>query len=290
LGQRPEHPFRATLSIATNGLRAGDLATRDLWCADISWSCRDAAHQMTQRGFDIAPLEEDPLRRFVRRDDLESGDADRPAADVAQPIDTTHIVTVDLGLADTLELLEKRGFLFVIEGGSVAGIITLADIQRIPVGMVVLSMILATELGLNELILRHYGDEQLAAHLPDDRRRLVLTRYAQLKTWNVDARHVDVLQLEDRLRLVGEVDRFRAELVYTTPDAFESWTEELKRLRNSLAHGRTLLDHQPDAHRALQLTRRVREFAEAVWDLVDGDGPKRGDRVAPPVVPARNAR
>lgn len=266
---RREHPLRATLSIAEDGLRAGDLATHDLWCVEPGWSCGTAVARMAELDFDVAPLEEEPLRRFVLRAELEENDAGTPVGETAHPIDATHMVTVDLGLADTLDLLAQREFLFVIEGGKVSGLITFSDLQRIPVSMVVLSLILATELGLNELIRLHYGDDGFLDHLSDKRRQEVLERYEQLRRRNVETGPIDVLQLEDRLRLVGKVERFRRELGYASRDRFESWAEELKGCRNGLAHGRTLLDHEPEPMRALGLVRRIRSFAEAVWGLVE---------------------
>jgi hypothetical protein len=158
---------------------------------------------------------------------------------------------------------------FVIEGNEVVGLITLSDLQRIPVGMAVLAIILATELSLNELIARRYGEWGFLAHLSEDRRRQVLERHEELRRRNLETSPIDALMLEERLTLAGKVQRFRRELGFPSRKRYESWTEELKRLRNALAHGNTLLDHQPDARRALELVGRVRSFAEAVWDLVE---------------------
>jgi CBS domain-containing protein len=267
--ERPEHPLRTTIAIAERALRAADLATRDLWRVDPSWSCGEAAQRMTERDFDVAPVDETPLRRFVLRKELERVTSDESVDAAAMPIDATHVVTGDLGLADTLDLLGHREFVFVIEGNEVVGLITLSDLQRIPVGMAVLAIILATELGLNELIARRYGEWGFLAHLSEDRRRQVLERHEELRRRNLETSPIDALMLEERLTLVGKVQRFRRELGFPSRKRYESWTEELKRLRNALAHGNTLLDHQPDARRALELVGRVRSFAEAVWDLVE---------------------
>ena len=266
---RPEHPLHATLAIAERALRAADLATRDLWRVDPTWSSGEAAERMGELDFDVAPVDEVPLRRFVLRGQLERLASDVPAEAAALPIDATHMVTGDLGLADTLDLLSEREFVFVIEGDEVAGLITLSDLQRIPVGMAVLAIILATELGLNELIARHYGERGFLAHLSEDRRRQVRERHEELRKRNLETSPIDALMLDERLGLVGKVQRYRRDLGFASRDRYESWAEELKRLRNALAHGNTLLDHQPDARLALELVRRVRSFAEAVWDLVE---------------------
>ncbi|HXF73892.1 MAG TPA: CBS domain-containing protein [Actinomycetota bacterium] len=273
---RREHPLRATLRIAEQGLRAGDLATPDPWKVSPEWSCREAADRMDEFDFDVAPLDEDPLRSFVSRKNLREADPGRTVAALAQPIDASLVVTADLGLADTLALLEKRDFLFVIEGDSVFGLITLSDLQRVPVGMTVLAIILATEAGLNQLIRQHYGKEGFLDHLPKGRRQKTLERYDELKGRNLETDLVDVLFLADRLHLVGTVQRFRQALGFGSRERFKAWKDELERLRNTLAHGGTILDHEPEAHRALALIRRVRGFAEDVWKLAELEAREEG--------------
>jgi hypothetical protein len=91
--ERPEHPLRTTIAIAERALRAADLATRDLWRVDPSWSCGEAAQRMTERDFDVAPVDETPLRRFVLRKELERVTSDESVDAAAMPIDATHVVT-----------------------------------------------------------------------------------------------------------------------------------------------------------------------------------------------------
>ncbi len=279
---RREHPLDATLRIAKQGLRAGDLATRNLWKVSPEWSCPEAAKQMAERGFDVAPVDEAPLKSFVRRDELEKAHPGTTVAALAEPIDASRMVTADLGLAETLALLENRDFLFVIEGGSVSGLITLSDLQRVPVGMTVLAIILATEAGLNQLIRQHYGEEGFLEHLSDDRREATRKRYEELKGRNLETDVVDVLFLADRLGLIERVRRFRRALGFGSRERFKEWKDELERLRNTLAHGGTVLDHEPDAHRALALIREVRDFAEKVWDLVAQEAGEDGPSEGPP--------
>lgn len=274
MSARREHPLHATLTIAKEGLRAGDVATRDLWAVRPDWSCRHTAERMAENNFDVAPVDEDPIWRFVSRAELEESLGDTPVTAAAHPIDTSRVVTADLGLAATLDLLAERGFLFVIDGGSVCGLITLSDLQRVPVSMMVLAIVLATEAGLNQLILAHYGSPGFFRHLSDGRREILLKRYEELRCQNLDTDPIDVLSLEDRLRLVGRVARFWKGLGFPSHNRYESWADQLKQLRNSLAHGRTILDHEPDPCEALALVHEVRAFAERVWDLVErGEAP-----------------
>lgn len=149
----------------------------------------------------------------------------------AHPIDATHMVTVDLGFADTLGLLAQRELLFVIEGGEVWGLITFSDLQRIPVGMALLSMILATEPGLSALIRRLYGEEGWLGFLSKEQRGEVRKRYGALATPNLEVSLLDPLQLGDCLRLVGCISEYRSLLGFDEEPDFQSWAAHLKRTR-----------------------------------------------------------
>lgn len=263
--------MRAILRIAEGSLRAADLATRDLWRVKPTWSCREAHSRMAARDLDVAPLDEQPLRRYVVRDDLAEG-GEGPAEQRARPIDATHLATADLALADALDLLQERSFLFVMEGGAVRGIITFADLQKVPVSMVLLSLILAAEAAMDLLILGAYGETSWLQHLSPGRRDSLEERYSALTAMSLEVTRIELLMLEDRLRLVGASESCRAALGFSSRAAFERWAERLKLLRNALAHGRTLLDVERDPHDAIDLVQKVRAFAERAWDAVERSG------------------
>lgn len=224
---------------------------------------------MASRGFDVAPIDDHPLRRYALRTELESAPADAAAASLAHPIDVTHMVTVDLGLADTLELLADRNFLYVMEGGRVTGIITLADLQRAPVGMVVLWLILAAEIGMNELIRHRYGETAWLDHLTPGRRDKLQQRFEELRKRDLEASMLETLTLEDRLELIERTAELRAAVGFGSRRSFGTWRRRLTCARNDLAHGHTLLDRGRDATEALALVFQIRDFAQRVWELVE---------------------
>lgn len=176
---------------------------------DPAWPCSEARSRMDDGDFDVAPLAEQPLRRYVRRAELAGAGGGRVER-WAHPIDTTHLITADLGLADALDLLRERSFLFVMEGGAVRGIITPSDLQKVPVSMVVLALVLAAEAAMDELILRRYGEEGWLRHLSEDRRTRLEERYRALAEVSLEITRMELLMLEDRLRLVGRVPELRA--------------------------------------------------------------------------------
>src|SRR5688572_23403638 len=96
-------PLESILAIAERSFRATDLAERNLWLVEPSWSVGTAQAEMSARNIDVAPIREKPVRRYVAQSELRDRPANEPAISAAHPVDITHLVTGDMGLAEALE-------------------------------------------------------------------------------------------------------------------------------------------------------------------------------------------
>jgi len=84
----------------------------------------------------------------------------------------------------------------------------------------------------------------------------------------VEEQRLELLNLEDRLSLVGSVDGMPQALGFPSKTAFRKWGKQLKRIRNCLAHGDGLLGAVPDPEEALKELHHIREFAQRAADVV----------------------
>jgi hypothetical protein len=254
------------VDIAENSLSVLYLAETDLQFIEPSWTVGRARGWLESNGFDAAPLAEVKPHRFFSVDVV--ADDHQPVSDVALPIDAARLVTSTLGLADGVALLETEPYYFVMEGSRLAGIVTRADLQRPAVSMVTLSLILAAEARMGVLIEGWVGPDW-ERHLTDERRAKLGEILEDRRRRNVEIGLIDCLMLGDRLKLLGKSRDLIASLGYLEPDAYRIWKEQLGGLRDSLAHGGSLLHHEPDPAKARQLFAEVRGFAEAIWSLPD---------------------
>jgi len=176
------------------------------------------------------------------------------------------LVTSSLGLAEGVALLAMEPFYFVMEGSHLAGIVTRADVQRPAVSMVTLSLILAAEARMGVLIQGWLGPEW-EVYLTDERRNRLAEILEDRRRRNVEIGLLDCLMLGDRLKLLGKNRELIRALGYGEPGAYKDWKEQLGHLRDTLAHGGSLLDHDPEPIRAIQLFDAVRGFADVIWSL-----------------------
>jgi hypothetical protein len=217
--------------------------------------------------FDFAPVDEDPPRRYVVREDLDEGPRMQGTAlDVARPIDATHLATASLGLADGVLLLKEAGFFFVMEGNKLRGIVTKADLQRPAVSMVTLSLALAAEAGMDRIIENWHGQEWQNSLSPK-RRRAAEDVYKERKRHDVDIELLQCIMLADRMTLLGKLPPVIELLGFQSRAEFNRWARKLEELRNTLAHGGDIFDIEGNPGAAIELFRKVKGFAERIWKV-----------------------
>ena len=250
------------LDIAENSLSVLHLAETRLQFIDPSTNVQDAKAWLTSNGFDAAPLVEPTPHRYVSvQDDVSVG---RLVGDVASPLDPRRLASSSLGLADAVALLADEPFYFVLEGQELMGVVTRADLQRPSVSMVTLAMILAAESRMGELIIGWLGPGR-AEYLSEGRSQKATEVLRDRQRGNADLALIDCLMLNDRLDLIGKSPALVAALGYDA-QAFQGWKKELRSLRDTLAHGLSLLDAVENPVDAVTTFNAVRRFAEVVWE------------------------
>lgn len=259
-------PYRSILVIAEESLHAADLAERDLVFVEPLWRTGKALEWLNAENIDVAPVREEATRRYVLREALRQVAPSAIVGDVATIVDINHLVTGDVGLGEALELLAHRGFLFMIEGGRITGIITPSDVQRTPVSMVVLAVILAAEAGMTRLIAALSAtEEEWLGKLSPERAASLEARFQKRIQRNAETQRLDLLMLEDRLTIVAKTGPLRAAVGFPSRRQFERWAHRLQEARDELAHGHSMLDVEPDPAKALDTIRQIRDFAAKVW-------------------------
>lgn len=269
--------LRSLLQIAEGALSVRQLMTTDPWCPAPDESSTGALLEMQRRRFDVAPVADDPVHRYVNRMDLL--DTGQPVKDLAKPIDLSFLVTPEFSLAGAVAGLARRPFFFVFDGNQLSGLYTQADLQRPAVSMVLFGLVLAAESAINRMIERAYGSDAWVELLSEDRRVRLKSVYGDRRRTNTETSLIECAMLDDKLLILRKRADLCGSLGFQSGRAFHAWEEDLKRLRDTLAHGGGLLDTEREPAVAVELFDRVRGFAENCWDALrqlTGDHPSGG--------------
>ena len=246
----------AVLQVAESGLTLEHVASFPVSVVEAASGCVEVADLMRADGFDVIVLDEEGDRYwFAELVDIEGRDGE--VGDHARTIEARHLLPASLSLAEGLDALRRQSFFFILRGRSIEGILTRADIQRPAVGMLTFGLILAAEAGINELIDEKCG-KGWSEMLSDARRGRVEEILEVRRRHNAELTLLDCLMLEDRLTVVQKSEPVRSKLGFASGEQVRAWSNGLKRLRDTLAHGGSLLDHEPDPDKALELVHDVR--------------------------------
>jgi hypothetical protein len=262
-----EQQLSPLIDIAERSLTVLQLAELNLQWASPAWSASFAHDWMEKNEFDAAPIEGTDPFLFIARG-LASDESS--VSKHAKPIDSSVLVSADLGLADGISRLKKSPYYFVLKGDRLHGIVTRADLQRPAVNMVLFSLILAAESASNIIILKHLGDSW-PAYLSDQGRGKAINAFKPRRKTETQVTLLDCLGLPDRLDLLGECQQALTHLGFDSKSSLEEWKKRVRPVRNSLAHGRTLLHAESDPVLAIDLFENIRSFAKKIWDLTKDD-------------------
>ena len=151
-----------------------------------------------------------------------------------------------------VETADRQPFRLLIAHGEVVGLVTLSDLQRLPVYSLLFGLVIAVEALLVEWIRRACGDEADAwlRHLESGRQRAVERHFEKARAANVAI---------DRLSCASFTDEINAALglgLLTRGDEHHLCLEALVELRNDVCHAKEFA-HTPE--RARQVPARARD-------------------------------
>ena len=260
-------PLTSLLTIADEILTAGELI-RDQRLAALSPDMPIATGraQLVAKGFDVAPLTHIPITHYVHLDDLGEG-SERPLRELAREIGDDERIPEQLPVSQTLEVLLEHPFVFVYHRHHITGIVTRADIGRPQVGLLTFGMIVALENAIDELIEMTAGEDDWLALLSEERRARVEEIYEQRRATNTELDRLNCLNFDDRLSLARKLG-LASHLGFDTNKALREWKKQVGHIRDSLAHGDTLLNAVPEPLEALATVTSVRRTATAAWTSV----------------------
>jgi hypothetical protein len=269
-----ERSHASLFNLAERTITVADLVgARRLVPVDADRRADDVAEELEELGFDVAPVKDDPIVRYL--DAAEAKGDRRPVSAVATPIRVESLIPIGLPLTEAVKALRSERQLFVLGSGGVNAILTRSDLQQPPVSMVAFGYVVALESAVDGLIARAHGEDWLSL-LSESRRNYIESIFEQRKEHNADIGLLQCSNIDDRLYIVETTKAIRQPLGFTSRTAFAKTAGRIKRLRNQLAHGGTLLDLKSDPVEAIDLFFEIRNIAEKAWKELLGEAAPAG--------------
>ena len=252
------------------------MSTSPLWLADPSESAVEAAADMAAFGFDAAPIAPASSFRFVTASSLAAAEPDETADAISVPIHASIVLGAEAPLADAIELLRHHPFLFIQQRRALVGIVTRADLSHAAVNAYAFQSLMAVESGLDSLIPSYAPRSVWLEEVLGKESKKILEVYATRQRFNAESTLFDAMMLRHRIEILEALPRLRQDVV---TDEIEDLflrrgkgkeTRPLDHLRNTLAHGGSILHAFSDPEEAIRILQMVEKLAQHIWSLVDG--------------------
>jgi len=254
----------AMATIADELLTAAELVRgQELMTVRAEVSAAQACAQLDEVGFDVAPITSVPIRQFVRRDEL-AGAKDELVGAFARDISDAERLPESTPLSETLRALKRQPYLFVQHRQHVTGLITHADIGQQPVNLLVLGTILSFESALDALIQGEAPEEEWFKVLSESRQEAVESIFRQRQQANIELGRINCLSVSDRIDIARKL-HLSDRLGFSSARELKTWKEQVRDLRDTLAHGGTVLDAFPEPDDALAGIEQLSHVAARSW-------------------------
>ncbi len=258
-------------------LRVQDILDDPLYSVPEGMDIVDAREALDALGFDVAGVHRRGIvDAYVSRQALTSA---RTVGAAASPLLASMVVEKSTPLVKLLDLLRHKEFVFVLDEEQARFITTRADLAKPQVGLLFLGYLLALERELLTLAKSCLGSEWFQV-LPQARQEQVIKHFRRQLRKRTELGLEDCLVFTDVAILTGRAPGVLHSLKVKQPDAkmaraiplnsksFGRLVSKMAAMRNSLAHGRTVLDGSRGDHRtALKTFATVRALTEQAMQL-----------------------
>jgi CBS domain-containing protein len=250
------------LSSLEQGLTVGLIATFDLaWC-----NAEDRLSDVLSRQ-DLAEFDHVPVKRegdVVGLLDMTSAD-DHDGLRVQEamdPLQGNMLISAEAGILSFIESADRSRCRLVLRDSQVDGIVTLSDLQKLPVRPAIFLLITHLEL-LMLAWLRKRGEQtsetEVLNKLSEGRRSKLEEEWERLKTNNLAIDRLSATQFCDKRELL-----VKHGFPVTSKGAARTELEEIEDLRDSVAHAG---DYALTRDNALSTVATVRKTRRWISDL-----------------------
>jgi hypothetical protein len=176
-------------------------------------------------------------------------------SDFCVPINESLIIGGDASIYEFIDAADKQKFRLVVSGNEVSGLVTISDLQQLPVRVAIFSLITNLEIVLADVITSQYPDDN------DWIKKLSPNRQAKLQAAVDRSRKSDLAvskmvltQFADKTSLAIKLD-----LIDLPNVKLRELFEKINMLRNEIAHSANFAD---DDQKATELCSTVKNIFE----------------------------
>jgi hypothetical protein len=240
-----------TISVTQKDKLSSYRSLRSLYEQNINVSCisekldtcnltdnaQEIKDTMTSKDYDVIGIEEKGIViGYVMRNELKEG----ICKDFIKNFSPIEIVSESTPLIQTLLIFREIERIFILEGNRITKVVTLADLQKPPIRMLLFGLISLLEMHLVRIINLYLPNDNWKIHLQAKRVEAAEKLYSDRKARNEAIELSDCLQICDKREIIINNPQLIKLLDIETKSKGKHFFKRLEELRNKLAHSQDL--------------------------------------------------
>ncbi|MDA8117683.1 MAG: hypothetical protein M0000_09980 [Actinomycetota bacterium] len=248
-GAGSEDILATTLAALEHGLQARHIASFPLASCHATDDVAVVLGASAWATFDVLGVEDHG--RIVGILDRAGGIRQGPVQGAMKLLNGNMLVAAEAPLEGVLNALTGRRFLLVVRGNGIEGIITLSDLLKLPVRLLLFAHVTHLEMEMLSAIRRTFSDDGWIAHLTQSRQKKLRNKEHQLAALHQQPSGLaELTEFCDKREVVAKA--------FNLGDGFESDLREIEAyLRNPLAHAATFFSDKMSLTRVVELVGRA---------------------------------
>ena len=203
----------------------------DLVCAPVD-AIADAWLDTAPPDFDQFPVRDaDRTLGLLVRGDCPG----RLVRDAMLPLSEELIVSADMAIAELIPRMRTLPYRLILRGDRIDGLVTHSDLLKLPVRIVVFGLLTHLEMVMADLVSTHWPADEWLTALGPGRRAKLLEKETALRQRGLNPPRIELTEFADKRDLCKR-------LLAGGRTRFDREMDELRNLRDQLAHAATFVD------------------------------------------------
>lgn len=224
---------RILLSVE-QGLNVGLIVTFDLACCNAGERVADVLARADLEEFDHVPVRRnDDIVGLLDKSRLDDANG-KSVGEAMDPLRGHMLISAEAGILSFVEDAGERPYRLVLRSSRVDGIVTLSDLQKLPVRPAIFMLVTHLELLMLTWLReqrRRMTEDEIVSKLSPGRREKVLGEWERLKDDNLAIDRLSATQMCDKRELL-----LKLSCPVPGKGAARKQLEGIERLRDSVAH------------------------------------------------------
>ena len=180
-----------------------------------------------------------------------------------QPLAEKHLIGADASILTFIRDADRHPFRLVVSGHQISGLVTLADLQRLPVRAALFAIVTHLELTMADVIRRRLSQPDNWMELLSQERAAEVQRRVESAESDTRGEKLLYTEFSDKVTIIAKYEPVLRELA-KSKTSFSKDMRKIRELRDKLAHANDYAATQKAARHVCECVRKMDDWIKVL--------------------------